>query len=163
MQRSVTLILAMLGTAVFWALNLPLPFLFGPMSACLIAALAHAPMWDFGQISVGSRTILGVAVGASITPSLFAELPKMAASLLLIPVFILLIAMVGVPFFRKFWGFDDKTAFFAAMPGGFQDMVALLRKSDDSRTSPFPGRIYPTAFVTGMPRPVNRLRTAMRT
>lgn len=123
MQRSVTLILAMLGTAVFWVLNLPLPFLFGPMSACLIAALAHAPMRDFGQISVASRTILGVAVGASITPSLFAELPKMAASLLLIPVFILLIAMVGVPFFRKLWGFDEKTAFFAAMPGGFQDMV----------------------------------------
>ncbi|MBO9445287.1 AbrB family transcriptional regulator [Ruegeria sp. R14_0] len=122
-QRLNTLLIAGLGTAVFWFLNLPLPFLFGPMSACLIAALAHAPIRDFGQVSVAARTILGVAVGASITPSLFAELPKMATSLLLVPVFILLIALVGVPFFRKFWGFDDTTAFYAAMPGGFQDMV----------------------------------------
>ncbi len=31
---------------------------------------------------------------------------------------------------------------------------ALLRKSADERFSPFPRRIYPTAFVTGMPRAV---------
>ena len=104
-------------------LGLPLPFLFGPMTACLIAALAHAPMEGFGQISVAARTILGVAVGASITPDLFGQLPKMAASIALIPPFILLIALVGVPFFRKVWGFDDKTAFYAAMPGGLQDMI----------------------------------------
>jgi hypothetical protein len=30
----------------------------------------------------------------------------------------------------------------------------LLRKSADGRFSPFPRRIYPTAFVTGMPRAV---------
>ncbi|MCG7518545.1 AbrB family transcriptional regulator [Ruegeria sp. Ofav3-42] len=115
--------MAILGTAIFWALSLPLPFLFGPMSACLIAALSHAPLQGFGQISIAARTILGVAVGASITPSLFAELPKMAASIMLIPFFIILIALVGVPFFRKVWGFDDKTAFYAAMPGGLQDMI----------------------------------------
>lgn len=122
-QCGLTLVVAALGTAVFWLLRLSLPFLFGPMSACLIAALAHAPLKGFGQISVAARTILGVAVGASITPSLFAELPKMAASIMLVPLFILLIALVGVPFFRKVWGFDDKTAFYAAMPGGLQDMI----------------------------------------
>lgn len=122
-KRGIAFALAVLGTAIFWALNLPLPFLFGPMTACLIAALAHVPMAGFGQVSIAARTILGVAVGASITPDLFAELPKMAASIMLIPFFIFLIALVGVPFFRKFWGFDDKTAFYAAMPGGLQDMI----------------------------------------
>ncbi len=122
-KRSTTLGLAVFGTAVFWSLDLPLPFLFGPMTACLIAALAHAPMEGFGQVSIAARTILGVAVGASITPALFAELPKMAASIMLIPFFIILIALVGVPFFRKVWGFDEKTAFYAAMPGGLQDMI----------------------------------------
>ncbi|UUV08465.1 AbrB family transcriptional regulator [Ruegeria sp. YS9] len=122
-KRSVTFGIAALGTAVFGVLDLPLPFLFGPMAACLIAALAQAPMQGFGQVSVAARTILGVAVGASITPALFVELPKMAASILLVPVFIILIAFVGVPFFRKIWGFDEKTAFYAAMPGGLQDMI----------------------------------------
>lgn len=124
-HRSLTFGIAALGTGLFWALNLPLPFLFGPMTACLIAALAHVPMKGFGEVSVAARTILGVAVGASITPALFAELPRMAASIALIPPFILLIGLIGVPFFRKMWGMDTPTAFYAAMPGGLQDMVVF--------------------------------------
>lgn len=122
-RRLLTGALAALGTALFWALDLPLPFLFGPMLACLIAALAHVPIKGFGEVSMGARTILGVAVGASITPALFAELPRMMGSVALIPVFIGLIGLVGVPFFRRVWGFDAPTAYYAAMPGGLQDMV----------------------------------------
>jgi membrane AbrB-like protein len=33
--------------------------------------------------------------------------------------------MVGVPFFRRVWGFDAPTAYYAAMPGGLQDMVVF--------------------------------------
>ncbi len=122
-QRGLTIALAALGSALFWLLDLPLPFLFGPMAFCLAGALAHFPLRGFGQVSVAARTILGVAVGASITPQVIAELPRMAASVALIPLFIALIALVGVPFFRKLWGFDAPTAYYAAMPGGLQDMV----------------------------------------
>jgi len=122
-RRGLTFLLAACGTALFWALDLPLPFLFGPMAFCLAGALAHLPLQGFGQISVGARTILGVAVGASITPEVIAQLPRMALSVSLVPVFIAVIALIGVPFFRKFWGFDAPTAYYAAMPGGLQDMV----------------------------------------
>lgn len=122
-QRLLTFLLASAGTVAFWALDLPLPFLFGPMAFCLGGALAHLPLKGFGQVSVAARTILGVAVGASITPAVIAELPRMAVSVALIPVFIALIALVGVPFFRRVWGFDAPTAYYAAMPGGLQDMV----------------------------------------
>ncbi len=122
-RRLLTLALAGIGTVFFTLAGLPLPFLFGPMTACLIAALAHVPIKGFGEISTGARTILGVAVGASITPALFVELPRMMASVALIPVFIAVIGLVGVPFFRRVWGFDAPTAYYAAMPGGLQDMV----------------------------------------
>ena len=122
-SRLLTFGLASAGVGVFVLLDLPLPFLFGPMAACLIAALMHAPLRGFGQVSVGARTILGVAVGASITPALFAQLPTMLASIALMPLFILIIALFGVPFFRRIWGFDAPTAYYAAMPGGLQDMV----------------------------------------
>lgn len=122
-QRVLTFVLASFGAALFWLCNLPLPFLFGPMSFCLAGALAHLPLKGFGQVSVAARTILGVAVGASITPDVIAQLPRMAVSVALIPVFIAVIALVGVPFFRKLWGFDAPTAYYAAMPGGLQDMV----------------------------------------
>lgn len=122
-RRLLTFLLAAFGAALFWLLSLPLPFLFGPMALCLAAALAHLPLKGFGQVSVAARTILGVAVGASITPEVIAEMPRMALSVALIPVFIAVIALIGVPFFRKFWGFDAPTAYYAAMPGGLQDMV----------------------------------------
>lgn len=122
-RRVLTFVLAALGTAFFWLCNLPLPFLFGPMMFCLAGALLHLPLRGFGQVSVAARTILGVAVGASITPAVIAGLPRMAVSIALIPVFIAMIALVGVPFFRRLWGFDAPTAYYAAMPGGLQDMV----------------------------------------
>lgn len=124
-RRFLTLAIAGFGAGLFWMLSLPLPFLFGPMAACLIAALAHLPVKGFGQVSVAARTILGVAVGASITPDLLRELPQIALSVALVPVFITLIGMVGVPFFRRVWGFDAPTAYYAAMPGGLQDMVVF--------------------------------------
>jgi membrane AbrB-like protein len=114
-----------LGTGVFWVLSLPLPFLFGPLSACLLAALAGAPLKGLGQVSVAARTILGVAVGASLTPEVVARVPQMAASVALIPLYVAVIGLVGVPFFRKVYKFDWATSWYAAMPGGLQDMVVF--------------------------------------
>jgi hypothetical protein len=121
--RLLTIAAAAVGTAAFSFAHLPLPFLFGPMCACLLAALSGARLQGLGQISVGARTILGVAVGASITPALLHQLPLMAASVALIPIYIAVIGLIGVPFFRKICGFDPVTAYYAAMPGGLQDMV----------------------------------------
>lgn len=122
-RRGLTIALAALGVCLFKALSLPLPFLFGPMFACLVAALAGVPLKGLGQVGVAFRTILGVAVGASITPDVIARLPQMALSVSLIPVYIAVIALVGVPFFRKVYRFDWPTSWYAAMPGGLQDMV----------------------------------------
>ncbi|WP_249200296.1 AbrB family transcriptional regulator [Thetidibacter halocola] len=122
-RRAGTVALALAGVAVFWALSLPLPFLFGPMFACLGAALLGAPLKGLGVVSKAARTILGVAVGASITPEVLHQLPQMAGSVAFVPLYILAIGLVGVPFFHKVCGFDRPTAYFAAMPGGLQDMV----------------------------------------
>lgn len=122
-RRALTLALAALGAGVFLLAGLPLPFLFGPMAACLIAALLGMPLRGMGQFSVAMRTILGVAVGASITPEVLHRMPAMAASVAIIPIYIVVIGAVGVPFFRRVFGFDPATSWYAAMPGGLQDMV----------------------------------------
>lgn len=123
-KRATTLTLALIGAAVFYVLGLPLPFLFGPMSACLLAALSGAPLKGMGTVSTLARTVLGVAVGASITPEVVGRIPQMAGSVALVPVYVVLIGLVGVPFFRRL-GFDPVTAWYAAMPGGLQDMVSF--------------------------------------
>lgn len=124
-----TTFLALAGTALFVWLGLPLPFLFGPLVACLIAALAGAPVANPGKIGTLMRTVLGVAMGASITPDLIERLPQMAVSLIMVPIYVVVISMIGIPFFRRVYGLDPPTAFFAAMPGGLQEMAIFGEES----------------------------------
>lgn len=124
-RRALTFTIAGLGGAAFLLLHLPLPLLLGPMLACLIAALAGTPLAGAGQLGIFMRTFLGVAVGASVTPDVLAELPDIAASLAFVPLFIGAIALVGYPLFRRVFGFDHATAWYAAMPGGLQDMLVF--------------------------------------
>lgn len=121
--RLATLALSAAGAAVFWVVSLPLPLLLGPMFACLVAALAGAPLRGVPPVSEAMRPILGVAVGASLTPALFYRLDEMALSVSLVPPFILIIGLVGYPYFRRLCGFDRATSYYAAMPGGLQDML----------------------------------------
>lgn len=120
-----TMALAAVGATGFSVLNLPLPFLLGPLFSCLIAGLAGARMSAVRPIGAPMRTILGVAVGSAITPELVGRLPDMAMSAALIPAFILVIGLIGYPFFRKVCGFDGPTAYYCAMPGGLQDMMVF--------------------------------------
>lgn len=118
-----SLLIGMAGVVVFILLDLPLPFLFGPMVACLVAALLQAPLTGLGPASAAARTVLGVAVGASITPAVVQTIPAMMASVAIVPIYIIVIGLVGVPFFQKVCGFDRVTAFYSAMPGGSADMT----------------------------------------
>ena len=120
-----TLLIAALGAFAFSLAGLPLPFLLGPMFACLLAALAGVAMRPPPLMGDLARTVLGVAIGASITPELVGRLPQIGLSVALVPLFVAIIALVGVPYFRRVCRFDPATSYFAAMPGGFQDMVAF--------------------------------------
>jgi membrane AbrB-like protein len=111
------------GVLLFWRAGLPLPFLFGPLAVCLAAALARLPVAKTGKAGRVCRTILGVAIGASITSDVVDRIPQMAASLALVPLSLLATALIGVPFFRRACGFDLPTAWYASMPGGLQEMV----------------------------------------
>lgn len=153
-----TLAVALAGVGLFELLGLPLPWLLGPMGAGLVASLLSVPLAAPPGVAVAMRAVLGVAVGAAITPELLARLPGMALSVALVPAFIAVCGAVGVPYFRRVCGFDRPTAYFAAMPGGFQDMVLLgIIAGGDARTL---GLVHATrvlAIVAVMPALVGGL------
>ncbi|WP_236545365.1 AbrB family transcriptional regulator [Tropicimonas marinistellae] len=124
--------IALLGVAVFRFLGLPLPWLLGPMFACLLAAFAGVRLAGAPRISTAMRTVLGVAVGASLTPSLVDQIGEMVLSIALIPPFILCIGLTGYPYFRRLWGFDPATSYYASMPGGLQDMLVFGEEAGGS-------------------------------
>ncbi|MCK0149344.1 AbrB family transcriptional regulator [Marivita sp. S6314] len=116
---------AAFGVAVFHVLALPLPWLLGPIAACLITALAGFDMGGIRLLNESMRTILGVAVGATLTPAVLATFPAMWPTLMLVPVMIACIGVIGVPYFQRICGFDFPTAYYSTMPGGLQDMIVF--------------------------------------
>jgi len=116
---------AALGVAIFKLLHLPLPWLLGPIFACLIAALVGVPMRGIKVVNEAMRSILGVAVGATFTVTLLASMAGMWPTLLMIPVMTSCIGVVGVIYFQRLWGFDFATSYYSAMPGGLQDMLVF--------------------------------------
>jgi len=119
------LIVGLVGVAVFFFTGLPLPWLLGPIASCLLAALIGIPLKGIKPINDSMRTVLGVAVGATLTPSVISTFPSMWPTLLLVPVMIMAIGALGIPYFRKIWGYDHPTAYYSTMPGGLQDMLVF--------------------------------------
>ncbi len=118
-----THIIAGLGVLAYHLLSLPLPWLLGPITACLIAALLGVQMKGISILNDAMRSILGVAVGATFTTALVASMAGMWTTLILVPLMVALIGAIGVPYFQRLWGFDFATSYYSAMPGGLQDML----------------------------------------
>ena len=71
------------------------------------------------------RTILGVAVGATVTLSFLLALPGFWNTLIFIPITVILSGIIGVWYFQKLCGYDFPTAYYSSMPGGLQDMLVF--------------------------------------
>ncbi|WP_299588107.1 AbrB family transcriptional regulator [uncultured Tateyamaria sp.] len=117
--------IAGIGVAVFHAAGLPLPWLLGPIFACLASALIGVRMQGIKPVNEAMRTVLGVAVGATFTPVILASMTGMWPTLLMIPLMIAVIGLIGVPYFQRVWGYDFVTSYYATMPGGLQDMLVF--------------------------------------
>ena len=129
------LAIAALGAGLFLWAGLPLPFLFGPLLACLLAALGGLRFANAGPVGLAARTVLGVAAGASITPDVVHQVPQMLLTVAMVPLFIIVIACIGLPFFRAL-GFDRMTAWYGAMPGGLTDMVIFGQEAGGDPRAP---------------------------
>ena len=125
MRVLLTFVIALAGVAGFMLLRLPLPWLLGPIAACMAAAVAGVRMRGIKPLNDAMRTVLGVAVGATFTTALLGSMMGMWPTLLLIPLMTVTIGALGVPYFRRVWGYDFPTAYYASMPGGLQDMIVF--------------------------------------
>ena len=113
------------GAIIFLWLKLPLPWLFDPLFSCLLAALIGINLYSIKILSDAMRTILGVAVGATVTLSFLLALPGFWNTLIFIPITVILSGIIGVWYFQKLCGYDFPTAYYSSMPGGLQDMLVF--------------------------------------
>ncbi len=120
---------AAFGFIFMWA-GTPLPFMLGSLvsSATLAIAAGHLfpASYDFPprfrQLFVG---VIGVMIGAQVSPDLVALLPKMAWSIPAILVFVVLAHWGNYQIFRRVGGFDRPTAYYSGSPGGLLEAIAF--------------------------------------
>lgn len=71
-------VVASIGVGALKLHHLPLPWLLGPIFACLFAALAGVPMHGINPVNDAMRTILGVAVGVTFTTAMLVSMASIA-------------------------------------------------------------------------------------
>lgn len=104
----------------------PLPYMLGALGATAAAAMAGLPVARPSRpLVVPMRMVIGVMLGSTVTPELLSQLSALGGSLVFVPVYVLLVAVLGTAYYRFIAGFPRNEAFFSALPGGLYTMVAV--------------------------------------
>ena len=117
-----------LATAVGWLaerLQLPLPWMIGPLFA--VAGVRMADI-DLRPLPGGRQTgqwAIGAALGLYFSPEVLAQLSLHSPLVVAAAVGSLLLGVLCALIMRRLGGVDTPTAFFAALPGGASEMASL--------------------------------------
>ncbi len=130
-----TLLLAAAGGTVCWKLDTPLPWMIGAMTVVTIAALSGLPVRSLAPFRATMITVLGVMLGSSFTPALMGHVAEWPIPLAGLLVYCSLTLAIGMAYFRFVAKNDPVTAFFAAAPGGLNEMTIMgTQMGGDERT-----------------------------
>lgn len=132
---ALALLIGAAGSLVFRWLSLPLPWMLGAMTFTLVAAVARAPIRGPERLRPPLIAVIGVLLGAGFKPEMLSQVASWSLTLFAMFLFLALTALVSMPLYLRFKGFDAVTAFLAAMPGGLIEMATLARSfgADDRR------------------------------
>ena len=114
-----------IGGFVFNWLKMPLAWMLGSCMFSTVAAFAGLRVGMRVQLRQGMVIILGVLLGSGFSPDLVQRLGQWAVSLGVVSVMTLTGATICYFWLRRFTDWNKPTCYFAAMPGGLNDMTLL--------------------------------------
>lgn len=103
----------------------PLPWMLGPMIGNTLAAVLGLPIKGPDRLRPVVIPVIGVMLGSSVTVALFAGLGNWAITLIILPVFLAIASGLSFLVYRRIGAYDPVTAYYAAMPGGLNEMLVL--------------------------------------
>jgi len=109
---------------------MPLPYMMAPL-LCTAALTLKFPALLPTSYKFPMRfrilfiAIIGVMIGARVTPDLVRSLPHYTPSVIAIILFVLSAQFGNQYIFRRFGNYDRTTAFYAGAPGGLMEAIAL--------------------------------------
>jgi membrane AbrB-like protein len=125
---ALALAIGIVGSLIFVWLRTPLPWLLGAMTTTTIAALLGVRIAAPGVVRTPMLVVVGVMVGATFKPDIFANFGLWWPTVLLLLAMIAVSSVVCITYLERLAGFDRPTAFYSGMPGGLIEMITLAEE-----------------------------------
>jgi uncharacterized protein len=120
-----SLLIGLAGGVVFNAINFPLAWMLGPMVANLIAALLRAKVAVPMNIRTVMLSIIGVYLGTAFQPDLLDNAAVWPVSLISVLLYVPVVTLLVMVYYRRVAGFDRVTSVFSSAPGGLTTLTIL--------------------------------------
>lgn len=123
------LIVCALGGFAFTLIKAPAPWLAGSMLATLPLLAAGARFDIPWLLRAAVFLLLGTQIGAAVNWQTVASMGRWPLSLVFLALTVTAIVVSGMAFFRRARGWDDATAFYAAVPGALSLVLVVASQS----------------------------------
>ncbi len=120
-----TLVVGTIGGTTAYLMNMPLPWMLGPMVLVFALVMLKVPLDSPGKLRPYVFPVIGVMLGSGFDTETFGHLARWGLSLAGLGLYLTVAAALVVPFYIKVGKLDPITAFFSAMPGGLNEMTII--------------------------------------
>ena len=121
--KLMTLALGIPGGALFYLLNLPLPWMLGAMAATTVAAISGVRVALMPSLRLVFVAILGVMLGSAFTPEVVKGIALWFGSFAWLALYVVIATAAIWLYYRRLARYDSVTAYFSAAPGGLNEMI----------------------------------------
>lgn len=128
-QTAETLLVATAGALLFVWIGFPAGLICGSMLAVAVAALAGRPMTLPGPLARIVFVVVGISLGAVVTPETLHGVVDWPISIALISVSAICITVATVSYLRFVHRWDAESAVYGGTPGGMAQVMALAAQS----------------------------------
>lgn len=130
-QFLITVVIAIIGGAVFDLLHIPVPWLLGPMIAMVIGTNVlnyQQFIWHSSLRNIGLM-IVGYTIGLSMTATALQNMAKQIPFMLIMTIILILLGSVIAFIISKISATDYQTTFLASIPGGLSQILILAEET----------------------------------
>ena len=119
------IVIGTIGGYVFHLLRMPLAWMLGACVFCTVAAFSGLRIGMRVRLRQGMIIVMGVLLGSGFTPDLVQRLPQWGISIVVLAGMTATGAALCYLWLRRTTDWNPTTCYFAAMPGGLNDMTIM--------------------------------------
>ena len=132
----ITFLVGLIGALLFQSINLPIPWLLGPIFITFLLQFFTAkPLKWNSKFRDAGLIVVGLSLGSFFTPGVFASLPKFLFMIFLLNI-VLIAFSIGLAWITAKWcRINFPTALVSSIPGGLSQLVIFAEEKESINLS----------------------------